>query len=126
MNKSMVSFKHETRVKILNYLAAKANKKDADALERKAKAEVKEVFAELGKEYKRQGVTDYLVGFIQKAGKVVAVVYKETVKRGSIDWEAYAKSLGGTDEGAEAFRKDDVVSVSIDYATEKQNKELGL
>lgn len=126
MNKNLITIRHESRTALVNYLTAKADKKNADTAERKAKAEAKEVFAELGKQYKAQGVTDYLVGVIQMAGKAVGIVYKETHKRGSIDWEAYAKSLGGTNEGAEKFRKDDVISVSIDYATEKQSKELGL
>lgn len=126
MNKSIINIKNESRAALIAYLDAKAEKKTADAKERTTKAAAKNIFADLGKEYKAQNCTEYLVGYIQKSNAIEPVIYKETTKRGAIDWEAYAKSLGGTDVGAEDFRKDEVKSVSIDWATDKQKKELGL
>lgn len=126
MNKNIINIRHESRAILMSYLDAKEAKKTADAAEKAAKAAAKEVLLELGKTYKNQGSTDYIVGIVQKMGKAMGILYKETTKRGAIDWESYAKSLGGTDEGAEMFRKANTISVSIDYATDKQNMELGL
>lgn len=121
-----ITIKNEHRTIIENYLKAKARAKEAAEAERQAKAQAKEVFTTLGKSYKEAGCTDYLYGTIQESGKARGIVYKETTRKGAIDWEAYAKALGGNDADAETYRKADTHATSIDYATVKQEKELGL
>lgn len=119
-----IDFKHEDREIIMNYLKAKADKAKADKAEKTAKAKCKELFARLGKAFKATEKTDYLYGTVQVQGEAKAVVYKETTAKGAIDWEAYAKALGGTDEGAENYRKPNTTRTALDWATENQSKEI--
>lgn len=119
-----VDFRHEERSIILAYLTAKAEATKAAAAEKVAKTKAKELLVSLSKLYKATDKTSYLYGTLQVSGKEKAVVYKETIAKGAINWEAYAKALGGTDEGAEAYRKPNNVRTSLDWATEAQELEI--
>lgn len=120
-----VDFTNEDRKIILQYLAAKAAMSAAKKAEETAKKAASELFKRLGKTYKDTEKTSYLYGAVQVKGEALAVVYKETDAKGTIDWQAYAKALGGTDEGAEDFRKPNTVRTSLDWATKTQQEEIG-
>lgn len=126
MKKSILTVKNENRKALIDYLKAKKALKDAKAAEKAAKAAAAEVFAEFGKAYKESEKTEYLQAILQQDNAAVGIVYKETTKQGSIDWQAYALALGGTEEGAEEYRGEKITAVSIDYATKKQAAEMGL
>lgn len=119
-----IDFKHEERAIIIAYLKAKENKAIADKAEKTAKAACKELLTQLGKAFKSTAKTDYVYGMVQVNGKAKPFVYKETTANGAIDWEAYARSLGGTDEGAESYRKAGNVRTVLDWATTKQTAEI--
>lgn len=57
--------------------------------------------------------SDKVVATIQQDGQAVEVTYVETTRSGSIDWQAYAMALGGTKEGAEAYRKASIIVPAI-------------
>ena len=119
-----VDFTHEERAIIMRYLQAKANKAKAEKEEKDAKASAKELFFKLGKKFKTTDKTSYLYGTIQVQGKVKPVVYKETTAKGTIDWQAYAMALGGTEEQAEVYRKPSNLRTSLDWATKAQEEEI--
>lgn len=119
-----IDFKNEDRVAIMAYLKAKADKAKADKAEKDAKAKCKELFARLGRAFKETEKTAYIYGMVQVQGEAKPVVYKETTAQGAINWEAYAKALGGTDEGAEAYRKPTNTRTSLDWATATQTQEI--
>lgn len=121
-----ITFKSEARAAVMNYLAAKANAKAAVDNEKRAKLACKAIFEELGKAFRsaKAEKTSFLYGTIQEHGQATTIVYKETEVSGSIDWQAYAMSLGGTTAGAEAFRKESTTRVAIDVATTKQLQEI--
>lgn len=119
-----ITIKNEYRKILMDYLKAKEAKKEAENAEKALKTKALQVFEELGKDMKTTEKTEYTFGAIQMQGEEKYVLHKETTKRGSIDWEAYAKSLGGTIEGAEEYRKANIVTVAIDWATDKQVVEI--
>lgn len=119
-----VDFTHEERAVIMRYLQAKADKAKAEKVEKDAKAAAKELFSKLGKEFKTTDKTSYLYGTVQVQGKAKPVVYKETTAKGTIDWQAYAMALGGTEEQAEAYRKPSNPRTSLDWATKAQEEEI--
>jgi hypothetical protein len=119
-----VDFTHEERAVIMRYLQAKADKAKAEKAEKDAKAAAKELFSKLGKEFKTTDKTSYLYGTVQVQGKAKPVVYKETTAKGTIDWQAYAMALGGTEEQAEAYRKPSNPRTSLDWATKAQEEEI--
>jgi hypothetical protein len=119
-----IIFRNEDRTAIMDYLNAKAEVAKATAKEKECKAKCKELFARLGQTFKTNGITDYLIGAVQVQGKAKAVVYKETTAKGTIDWQAYALSIGGNAKDAEAFRKESSVRTALDWATEKQIAEI--
>lgn len=121
-----ITIKNENREALVQYLTIKARKAEIEKEEKALKANLKPLFAELGKAYKDTDKTSYIYGTVQVQGKAKAVVYKETSVTGSIDWQAYAMALGGTAEGAEAYRKATGSRTTIDWATDKQAEELGL
>lgn len=121
-----ITFKNNERKAVINYLAAKAEKAAAEKKEKAAKAELKDLFSRMGSLFKSTDKTAYIYGTIQENGKACAVVYKETTAKGTIDWQAYALSIGGNIEDAESFRKADNIRTSFDYATTKEIKEIGL
>lgn len=119
-----VTFKNDERKTILRYLQAKAAKAQAEKEEKDAKAAAKAIFIKFGDSYKQTDKTAYAFGSVQSKGQPLYVVYKETVAKGAIDWESYAKALGGTDEGAEKYRKANNVRTSLEWATDKQTAEI--
>lgn len=119
-----VDFTNEERAIIMAYLKAKADKAKAEKAEKEAKAMAKELFSKLGKEFKTTDKTSYLYGTVQVQGKAKPVVYKETTAKGTIDWQAYALSLGGTEEQAEQYRKPSNPRTSLDWATKAQEEEI--
>lgn len=119
-----INVRNEQRAILVDYLKAKKAKSDAEKLEKAAKAAVKDLFAELGKAYKSSEKSDYLTLSIQEHGEARHVVYTETVAKGVIDWQAYALALGGTPAGAENYRKPANVRANIDWASDKQEKEI--
>ena len=119
-----VDFTNGERVIIMAYLKAKDDKAKAEKAEKDAKAAAKELFSRLGKLFKTTDKSSYLYGTIQVQGKPKAVVYRETEAKGTVDWKAYAMALGGTEEGAEAYRKPSNTRTSLDLATEAQEKEI--
>lgn len=125
-NASIINIRNEYRQALIDYLNAKQAKAEAEKDEKAKKADAVAVLEEFGKAYKAANCSDYVAGFVQVQHAPRAVVYRETTKKGNIDWEAYAKTLGGTDEEAEKFRKVSICNVSISWATSKQAQELGL
>lgn len=120
-----IIFTNDDRKAVMDYLQAKADKAKADKAEKAAKAACKELFARLGKAFKGDGKsTAYVYGTVQVQGKAKPIVYKETTAKGAVDWQAYALALGGTEEGAEMFRKPDTVRTAVDWATAKQEEEI--
>lgn len=119
-----VDFTNEERAIIMAYLKAKADKAKAEKAEKEAKAMAKELFSKLGKEFKTTDKTSYLYGTVQVQGKAKPVVYKETTAKGTIDWQAYAMALGGTEEQAETYRKPSNPRTSLDWATKAQEEEI--
>lgn len=119
-----IDFTHEERAIIMRYLQAKADKAKAEKAEKDAKAAAKELFSKLGKEFKTTDKTSYLYGTVQVQDKAKPVVYKETTAKGTIDWQAYAMALGGTEEQAEAYRKPSNPRTSLDWATKAQEEEI--
>lgn len=119
-----ITIKNEDRKVILEYMTAKANKSFFTRKEAELKPKVQHIFAECGKALKATEKTEYIFGSIQEQGKAKYILHKETIKQGSVDWKKYALSLGGTLEGAEAFRKNEQVSVEIDWATDNQSAEI--
>lgn len=119
-----INFTNEDRAIIMEYMAAKMAKSAAEAAEKAAKAKAKELFSRLGKAFKATDKTSYLYGTVQVQGKAKPVVYKETTAKGTIDWQAYAMALGGTEEQAEAYRKPSNPRTSLDWATKAQEEEI--
>lgn len=119
-----VDFRNDERMVIVAYLKAKVKKAQADKEEKEAKKAAKPLFERLGKAFKETDKSSYIYGSIQEGGEVRYIVYRDTTSKGRIDWEAYARDLGATDEGAEAYRKPATVSTSLDYATDKQVAEI--
>lgn len=119
-----VDIKNEQRAVLINYLDAKEALDIASKAEKAAKATAKDLFAELGKEYKASEKSDFLTLSLQKQGEVKHVVYTETAAKGAIDWQAYALALGGTPAGAEEYRKAGNTRTSIAWASAKQEAEI--
>ena len=120
----LVQLKNANRTALIRYLKAKANLATATAEEKQAKAEAKEILAELATAYKANDTTDYVAVTVQDKGERRAIVYKETTAKGAIDWQAYALALGGTAEGAEQYRRPSNTRTAIEWATEKQTAEI--
>lgn len=124
-NKKAITFRNDERTAIIHYLTIKAKRAELEKEEKTAKAALKGVFEMLGRTLKMESdKTDYIGGTIQVHGHARGVVYKETTAKGAIDWEGYARTLGGTDEGAERHRKPSNVRTSIDWATKAQEEEI--
>lgn len=129
-----IDFTHEDRTAIMAYIAAKEAKAKAEAAEKKAKAEAKAVMEKLGKAFKDTDKTSYIYGTVQVQGKAKAVVYRETVAKGAVDWQELATKLAlaqGYDMEdlqtmAEGYRKTPNTRTALDWATTKQAEELGL
>lgn len=119
-----VDFRNDERTAIIAYLNAKSAKAKAEKAEKDAKAAIKDLFDRMGKAFKQTDKSSYIYGTVQMQGEAKAVVYRETVAKGQIDWQAYALALGGTAEGAEAYRKADTVRTAFDWASESQEKEI--
>ncbi len=119
-----IDFTNSARAAITDYLTAKANLKVAAAEEKALKAEVEKVFEKYGKAMEDKAASYYAGGFIQQSLKRVGVVWRKTWTKGSIDWQSYALSLGGTKRDAEQFRKPGHWTTSCDYATQEQQVEL--
>ena len=119
-----VDFTNGERVIIMAYLKAKDDKAKAEKAEQDAKAAAKELFSKLGKVFKTTDKTSYWYGTVQVQCKPKAVVYRETEAKGVVDWKAYAMALGGTEKGAEAYRKPSNTRTSLDLATEAQEREI--
>lgn len=119
-----VDIRNEERAILIAYLAAKMNKAKAEKEEKAAKATAKALFDKLGKAYKSGEKSDYMALSMQVKGEVKHIVYRETTAKGSIDWQAYAMALGGTEAGAEEYRKPSDIRTSIGWATDKQEAEI--
>lgn len=119
-----VDFRNDERTAIIAYLNAKSAKAKAEKAEKDAKAAVKELFERMGKAFKQTDKSSYVYGTVQVQGEAKAVVYRETTAKGTIDWQAYALALGGTVEGAEAYRKADTVRTALDWASKSQQEEI--
>lgn len=115
---------HENRTALIRYLKAKDALDAAKEEEKNAKKDAKAVLAELATAYKTNGKTDYVAVTVQDKGEKKAIVYKETTARGTIDWQAYALALGGTEEEAEKYRRESNTRTAIDWATDKQADEI--
>lgn len=115
---------HENRTALIRYLKAKDALDAAKEEEKNAKKDAKAVIAELATAYKANGKTDYVAVTVQDKGEKKAIVYKETTARGTIDWQAYALALGGTEEEAEKYRRESNTRTAIDWATDKQAEEI--
>lgn len=119
-----VDFRNEERAAIIAYLNAKEEKAAAEKAEKAAKAVIKDLFSRMGKAFKDTDKSSYVYGTVQVKGEAKAVVYRETTAKGAIDWQAYAMALGGTAEGAEAYRKADTVRTAFDWASKSQQEEI--
>lgn len=124
MKVNVITVKHENRNAFMRYMEVKAQAKELAKQEKALKAEISSVLEECATACVSTDKTAYVYAGVQVQGKVRHAVYKRTTKQGSIDWEAYAKSIGGTDEQAEAFRKASTIQVVVDWATSKQEEEL--
>lgn len=122
--KKRIDFRNDERNILMNYLIAKANKAKAEKDEKAAKAAAKEVLEQLGKSFKQTDKSSYVYGTVQVQGEAKAIVYRETIAKGQIDWQAYAMALGGTAEGAEEYRKADTLRTALDWATDTQQREI--
>lgn len=114
----------ELRKELVDYVTLKRDTLNAQKLEREAKAKVKALFEADANSFKAGEKSEYTQLAVRYKNETRHIVRVVTRKAGSIDWEAYAKSLGGTDVGAEEFRGAESVSVKIDWATPKQEQEI--
>ena len=119
-----IKLKNEARKALIAYVTLKRNVLDAQKLEREAKAEIKELFEAVCVSFKEGEKSEYTQLAVRYKNETRHIVRVVTRKAGSIDWEAYARSLGGTDAGAEEFRGSESISVKIDWATPKQEQEI--
>lgn len=120
-----IMFKHDDRAILMAYEAAKAATKEAAAKEKAAKAAAVALFTEQGNavDYGTDK-SDYIAGSVQVNGAREWYTCVTTTSKGSVDWEAYALSLGGTPEGAEAYRKAGSTTVKVGPAAKKLVAEL--
>lgn len=120
-----ITFRAEDRAVLMAYMAAKAAASLAAAKEKAAKAAAVALFMEHGKAVEHgTDKSDYIVGSVQHHGEREWYSCVTTHAKGGIDWKAYALALGGTAEGAEAFRKAGSTTVKVDKASAKLIKEL--
>ena len=119
-----IDFRNDERLAIIAYLEAKEARVKAEKAEKEAKAAIRTLFERLEKAFKKTDKSTYIYGTIQSQGRAKAIVYRETVAKGAVDWQAYAMALGGTLEGAEAYRKPDNVRTAFDWATKTQQAEI--
>jgi hypothetical protein len=85
---------------------------------------VHDIFRECQKDNKLSGSTEYITVTIQEQGKAKTAIYKETIAKGAIDYDALCKHFGITDEQKEMFRKDAVVKTTVEWASDKQSKRI--
>lgn len=124
MTNKTITIRNENRNAFMHYMEVKAQAKELAKQEKALKAEIAPVLDELATACVATDKTAYAYAGVQVQGKVRHAVYKRTTKQGSVDWEAYARALGATDEGAELYRKASTVQVVVDWATSKQEEEL--
>ena len=124
--KKQITLTHELRAIAVRYLNAKKALADAKTAEAEAKKNLASVMNAFGTEWNGKGKsTDYAWATIQEQGQARHIVYKETSVSGSIDWQAYARTLPGfNEEDAEQYRRDAFTRATIDYATDKQEEEI--
>ena len=82
------------------------------------------VFRECQKDNKLNGSTEYITVTVQEQGKAKTAIYKETIAKGAVDYDALCKHFGITDEQKEMFRKDAVVKTTVEWASDEQNKRI--
>lgn len=114
----------EQRKELVNYVTLKRNTLDAQKLEREAKAKIKALFETDANSFKAGEKSEYTQLAVRYKNETRHIVRVVTKKAGNVNWEAYARALGGTDTGAEKFRGDASISVKIDWATPKQEQEI--
>lgn len=122
-----VDFRHDERKAVVEYLdankALKAMTKDVA----KKKQEVIDLFVNAGKAYKETEKTNYMAASVQINGVKRHAVYLHTTPKPSIDWEKYAKMLGGSESDAiaQGCTKENSATNTVKWATKAQELELG-
>lgn len=119
-----ITIKNENRKALLAYIEMQAEIKRLEKESKALRAELADTFKTLGDTFNATDKTSFVYGTVQQGGQAVNVVYQETTAKGAVDWKAYALALGGTDEGAEAFRRASNTRVSIGYASKAENKAI--
>lgn len=120
-----VNLTHENRKAYDRYIEVQKLKKELEKEEKALKAQLEQAFTANNETTKTNGTTDFILSTIQRAGKAVYVVYKKTFAKGAIDWQAAYKSIGGTEEHAEQFRRADTIRTTIEEVSEKQLAKYG-
>ncbi len=119
-----LTIKNEQRKALIDYVTLKRDTLNAQKLEREAKAKVKELFEADANSFKAGEKSEYTQLAVRYKNETRHIVRVVTKKAGNVNWEAYARALGGTDAGAEKFREAESISVKIDWATPKQEQEI--
>jgi hypothetical protein len=120
-----INLTHENRKAYDRYIEVQALRKALEKEEKELKAQLEKAFTDNNESTKTNGTTDFIISTIQRAGKAVHVVFKKTIAKGTVDWQAAYKSIGGTEEYAEQFRRADTVRTVIEEASEKQLAKYG-
>ena len=120
-----INLTHENRIAVEQYLTKVAQLKALEKEVKELKAKLETPFIENNESTKTNGTTDFIISTIQRAGKAVHVVFKKTIAKGTIDWQAAYKSIGGTEGHAEQFRRADTVRTTIEEVSEKQLAKYG-
>ena len=110
---------NENRKAVEQYLAKSAQLKALEKEVKELKAQLETTFGENNECIVTNGITEFTLSTIQRAGKPVYVVYERTTARGTIDYKTAYESIGGTEEYAELFRKPDSIRTTIKEVTEK-------
>lgn len=120
-----INLTNDNRKAYDRYIEVQAQRKALEKEEKELKAQLEKAFTANNESTKTNGTTDFIISTIQRAGKAVHVVFKKTIAKGTIDWQAAYKSIGGTEEHAEQFRRADTVRTVIEEASEKQLAKYG-
>lgn len=120
-----INLTNDNRKAYDRYIEVQAQRKALEKEEKELKAQLEKAFTVNNESTKTNGTTDFIISTIQRAGKAVYVVFKKTVAKGTIDWQAAYKSIGGTEEYAERFRRADTIRTVIEEASEKQLAKYG-
>jgi hypothetical protein len=120
-----INLTNDNRKAYDRYIEVQALRKALEKEEKELKAQLEKAFTDNNESTKTNGTTDFIISTIQRAGKAVHVVFKKTIAKGTVDWQAAYKSIGGTEEYAEQFRRADTVRTVIEEASEKQLAKYG-